>query len=141
MSDHAGLLSQLPHRPPMRFLDEVVDVGTQEVCCRSTLRDDHVSRREDGRIPALIAVELFAQAAAVLMLHRASLAAAGAGLTRGVLVGVRTLDLEVDSLEVGDVLVTRLEERFTVDAIVQLSGEVERDGRVIARGAINVARS
>jgi predicted hotdog family 3-hydroxylacyl-ACP dehydratase len=125
----------------MRLIDEVVDVSTRTVTCRSTLRDDHILKRADDRISALLSIELLAQSAAVLMLHRARLKTAGTGMTRGMLVGVRKLDLVVDAFDVGDVLSTRMEERYTADAIVQLVGEVERDGVVVARGAINVARS
>jgi predicted hotdog family 3-hydroxylacyl-ACP dehydratase len=125
----------------MRLVDEVIDVTPRSVTCRSTLRDDHILKNSNGDISALLAIELFAQTAAVLMLHRATLKTDGTKMTRGMLVGVRTLDLEVDAFDVGDVLSTRMEERYTADAIVQLAGEVERDGVVVARGAINVARS
>jgi predicted hotdog family 3-hydroxylacyl-ACP dehydratase len=128
----------------MRLVDEVVEVSTRRVTCRSTIREDHVFRRDDGRVPSLIALELFAQAAAVLMIHRAMLVAGSAeetlGHARGILVGARDVSFVVDALDVGDVLLTHLEERYAAGHVAQLAGTVERDGIVVASGAINVAR-
>ena len=136
------ILDILPHRPPMRLIDEIVSVGGQRVTCRSTIRADHILfRASDGRVPALVTIELFAQSAAALMMHRASQADASAGKMQGVLLGARLLDFAVDAFEVGDVLLTHLEVRYISGAIVQLRGTVERDGAQVASGAINVSRA
>jgi len=137
---HGDILDRLPHRAPMRLIDEIISVGGTRVTCQSTIGDDHLLCREDGRVPAILAIELFAQSAAAMMMHRATLAG-GSGKSSGILLGARLLDFEVDAFEIGDVLLTHLEERYTDGPIAQLAGTVERDGVVVASGAINVARS
>lgn len=133
----ASLLEQIPHRGPMRWVDEVASASEGRVECRTRLRDGHLLA-ESGHISPLIALELFAQSAAVLMASRK----AEGGETdpvNGALVGTRKLDVFVDELRVGDELTTVAQEKWTAGALTQLTCELRRDGETIARGAVNVA--
>ncbi len=64
MTESADLLARIPHRGPMCFLDEVVAVDGHHVHTRTTLRPDFLLLR-DGAASPMVAIELFAQTAAV----------------------------------------------------------------------------
>jgi predicted hotdog family 3-hydroxylacyl-ACP dehydratase len=56
----------LPHRPPMLLIDELVHCDEHEVVCTVTIRDG-APFVADGRVPALISLEYFAQTVAALL--------------------------------------------------------------------------
>ena len=121
----------------LRFIDEVVSVDGPSITCTTRIRDEHILL-DGGRITPLIAVELFAQAAAALMVCHSG--QEGSGMTMGYLLGTRRLDVTADSFEVGDELTTRCEEVWSADGLSQLECTVERRGEIVARGSVNVAR-
>jgi predicted hotdog family 3-hydroxylacyl-ACP dehydratase len=135
--DLGWVLERMPHKPPMLLVDEVVSVEGPRITVKAHISPDHILL-EDGAISPLLAIELFAQAAAALMVHRS--AQHGAGMESGYLLGTRKLELEVDAFHVGDELVVRAEELWGADALSQLDCTLERGGKVVAKGSINVAR-
>lgn len=90
----------LPHRPPMILIDELVHWDEREVVCSVTIRDD-APFVVDGRVPALVSIEYFAQTVAAfygyLARHRQQ-------FTMGMLLGTRELELRTDFFRVGDAL-------------------------------------
>ncbi len=94
------LQSILPHRPPMILIDELVHWDEREVVCSVTIRDD-APFVVDGRVPALVSIEYFAQTVAAfygyLARHRQQ-------FTMGMLLGTRELELRTDFFHVGDAL-------------------------------------
>ncbi len=130
------LLARIPHRGPMCFLDAVVAVDAQRVHTRTTLRPDFLLLR-DGAASPMIAIELFAQTAAVFMANRA--AHSDQPFVEGALLGARMLDATVDRLLEGDVLEIFAEEVFGAGNLAQFKCRLERDGETIATGNINVA--
>ncbi|MBX3248752.1 MAG: hypothetical protein KF901_16360 [Myxococcales bacterium] len=129
------LLSRLPHRGPMLFLDEVLEVSGSRVRTRTTLRDDFILAK-DGLVSPLVALELFAQAAAAFMAHR--VAQTDQPMVQGALLGSRTLDCHVDTFRVGDELVTEAEEVFGAGGLAQFKCALYRGGERVAEGNINV---
>lgn len=129
------LSALVPHRPPMLLVDELVAHEGRTVVCRTTIRDDHPFL-EDGEVPALVAVELFAQAAAALVGLLAP--AGGPSMQSGALLGSREVRLFTDALHVGDELEIRCTETWTVGPAAQMDCVLLRGGETIAEGSINV---
>ena len=135
--DLSWVVERMPHAPPMRFIDHVVSVDGPCIICTTRIRDEHILL-DAGRVTPLIAVELFAQAAAALMVYHSG--KEGSGMAMGYLLGTRRLDVATDAFAVGDELTTRCEEVWSADGLSQLDCTVERRGEIVARGSVNVAR-
>ncbi len=71
---------KIPHRPPMRLLDEIVSQGESEIVCRKTFRDDEpfLQGHFPGFpiVPGVILCECCLQAGAVLLAEKAVLGGA-----------------------------------------------------------------
>lgn len=132
---HPAIETLIPHRPPMLLVDEVVDHAGLRVSCRTTIRSD-MPFVANGEIPALVALELFAQSACSLV----SLLAGdrGAPMTGGAILGTRKLELHTDVLRVGDVLDIHCEEKMALGPTAQIQCRLERRGELVAEGSINV---
>ncbi len=134
--DLSWVVANMPHQPPMRFIDEVSSVEDARIVCRCRFSDEHIMAN-DGRVTPLVAIELFAQAAAALMVHRA--AQAGAPPTGGFLLGTRKVDVNVDAFRSGDELTVDVRELWGNGPLAQFECVATRDGEEVARGSINVA--
>ena len=140
MSELAQILPHLPHKGPMLLLDAVSEVGPDRIRTRVQIREDHILLEADGTLSTLVAIELFAQSAAALMVHRSM--AKDASPVMGALLGSRTFDVLTPHLAVGDVLEIEAVERWGQGQLAQLSCELFRESagewELVARGAINV---
>lgn len=125
----------LPHRPPMLLIDELVHCDQHDVTCTVTVRAD-APFVVDGRVPALVSLELFAQTVAALhaYLHRDH-----PGGNHGKLLGTRELELAVDHFHVGDTLTITGHELWHDEQLAQFRCELHRDGERLAAAAISVA--
>jgi predicted hotdog family 3-hydroxylacyl-ACP dehydratase len=134
---YPALRDLLPHRPPMILIDELVRCDDRDVVCRVTVRDG-APFVVDGRVPALVSLEYFAQTVAALYgwRHRHS----AGGFTVGMLLGTRELNLDADFFRVGDTLTISGAETWSAPPISQFRCELRRDGSdvVLASGAISV---
>lgn len=116
-------IEAIPHAPPMRAVRELLrhDETSSEVLLRVEV--DHPLLIA-GRCPALAAVELLAQAAAV---H----AAARGGAHGGVLLRVRGLQLHVEELPVGHDLLARVRRTDGTDGPTAAFAVELRDGEAV----------
>ncbi len=134
-ADLAGLLDRIPHRGPMRFIDEIVMVGPDWIRTRTTLEDDFIMAR-GGFVSPLVAIELFAQSAAAFMAHRT--ATSDQPFVQGALLGTRRIDIHADAFRVGDILVADCRETFGAGALAQFDCRLTRGQATVAEGVINV---
>ncbi len=125
----------LPHRPPMLLIDELVECDEREVVCAVTVRADNPFV-VDGRVPAMISIEYFAQSVAALYAwqHRH-----GPAQGLGKLLGTRSLELAVDHFEVGDALTITGREAWRDEALAQFRCELHRGGERLAVASISVS--
>jgi len=134
---YPALHTILPHRPPMILIDELLEHSEYEVVCGVTVRagEPFVA---DGRVPALISIEYFAQTVAAFFGYRAR---DQPEPFMGVLLGARELDLRVDYFAVGDALRVAGRLTWTGGELAQFACELRRDDEVLARAAINVLQT
>ncbi len=126
----------LPHRPPMLLIDELVHCDEHAVTCTATVRVG-APFVVDGRVPALLSLELFAQTVAALhaYLHRDR----PPNGQHGKLLGTRELELAVDHFHVGDTLTITGHELWHDEQLAQFRCELHRGGERLAAAAISVA--
>lgn len=135
MSSSSDVLSRMPHRGPMLFLDEVLEVSGSKARARTVLRDDFILAK-DGKVSSLVSIELFAQAAAAYMASKTS--PTERPTVQGALLGSRSLDTFVDAFDVGDELIAEVEQVFGAGALAQFKCALFRAGEKVAEGNINV---
>lgn len=125
----------IPHRTPMRLVDEVVHQEGRSVTCRTTIGATMPFVR-DGEVPMMVALELFAQSACTLV----SLLAlrTGGPIAGGAVLGTRKLELHGASLAVGDVVHIHCEERMAMGPMAQIHCRLLRGEELLAEGSINV---
>jgi predicted hotdog family 3-hydroxylacyl-ACP dehydratase len=138
-SKHPGgfppIAELVPHEPPMLLVDELLAWTPEQARVRAQVRAGSPFV-EAGRAPAVALLEIMAQAiaAATGMARRQ----VGGPPVRGVLLGTRELELAVDELAVGDVLIIDVVLHFEGDELARYACSVEREGQTIARAELNV---
>jgi predicted hotdog family 3-hydroxylacyl-ACP dehydratase len=129
----------LPHTGSAILIDRIVTCHPDRILCAVRLPFQSASDDAVGS-SALLAIELFAQAAALLgsLGHPADLAT-GPGGRRGYVVSVPELTLEAERLpQDGDLLVEVRQSGSSAGA-GRFEGRVEIEGKLLAQGVILVA--
>lgn len=129
----------LPHRPPMIWLDEVVEAGGDGGVCAVTLTTDRLFAGVDGHALDFAAVEWMAEAYGY---SRAVHARAGGkgpgGLKRAFLVGVGQLDLPL-RLPLDRRILVEVRTSREMPPLVLVRGQVrDEQGRVYADGQLKL---
>lgn len=101
MPEQAVTTSLIPHGAAARMVETILDVSAGSVVCRGRVPLHSAFASGEGRVPAVVTLELAAQAAAV---HRALGPATGAA-DRGYLVRVRAAVLHAPEVAAGAPLV------------------------------------
>ena len=125
----------VPHRPPMILIDEILDIGERSLSARVALSEGSPFV-EDGKLPALVTIEYMAQSVAAFAgaLRRA----AGKPVRLGFLIACREMELEVDSLFVGDELEVTVNQVWTDEQLGKFDCLVTRRGEKISRASLSV---
>ena len=128
--------SLLPHRGPMRLLDEAVEITQVRALCRGTVRPDNPFLKE-GWLDPQVHIELIAQASAAFVsatdpLHRR---------IQGYLVAARNVDLAEVDVPVGAVLLVEVVEAARIGDFASFDGVVTWEGREVARGNVKVFKA
>ncbi|HEV7498493.1 MAG TPA: hypothetical protein VGQ33_00760 [Vicinamibacteria bacterium] len=97
MPEQAVAADLIAQRGTARMVDTVLETFADGLVCRGRVSARGPFASADGRVPAVAALELAAQATAV---HQA-LGASGASVTHGYLVAVRSAILHADDVEAG----------------------------------------
>ena len=137
------LLALLPHKPPMRLLDEVVELqpGKLAIARRMTHETDFYFQGHfpgDPIVPAVILVELLAQAGGL---------AAGAPPAGGpqIPIALRVAGLGPfkfpAAARAGDVLEAHARVVGQIGGLYKIEGEVTAAGRAVATGSVTLART
>jgi 3-hydroxyacyl-[acyl-carrier-protein] dehydratase len=133
-------LSLLPHQPPMRLVEQVVEVipGTSARCTRVAHADDwYFQGHFPGQpvVPAIILVELLAQTGGL------AIGSAGAGDTLALRVAAFGAFKFPRAAGPGMTLdaVARLAGRM--GGLYKIEGEVTADGQVVASGSLTLANA
>lgn len=127
----------------MLLIDELVSHDAHGATCKVTLKENAAFAR-DGRVPAIVGLEYLAQCvAAFATLHPepgrdAAPNVAPSKPRIGYLVGVRGLDLAVESFDVGDELLVTVNHVWGSGEGAQFTGAIEREGQTVVKGTLTV---
>jgi predicted hotdog family 3-hydroxylacyl-ACP dehydratase len=99
-SGDLSIAQLVPHQGAMSLLDEVIAADDSVLEAVLVVRDDGLFSTNDGRVPALVAVEYMAQAVAAFAGVRGI--ARGEGIQPGLLLGARNFTSSVSHFATGD---------------------------------------
>lgn len=124
----------LPHRPPMRLIDEVVsfDEATRELVAASTIRKEWCEN--------WAAIELMAQTAAALAGISDRLKGHDGPPRPGFLLGTRRLTFAIPAFEVGKRYLVTAKNVFGDDEAASFECSVRDGETVVARATLNAFR-
>jgi predicted hotdog family 3-hydroxylacyl-ACP dehydratase len=119
----------------MVLLDDVVEHGDGRIVTRVRLHRASLFA-EEGRVPALVAIEYMAQTIGAYAGMRAR--ASGQPIQAGYLLGTRELTLAVDAFEPGDELLVEARHVFGDEQLGSFQCTVTCRGIGVATGLVNV---
>lgn len=119
----------VPHGPPMRVLEELVDWEPGRAVCRMKVQSG-MPFIEGGRMAAVVTIEHIAQAVAACLGHEAYVG--GEGVRVGMLVGVRKMTIHHPWIAVGQELRVSVERVRGNEEVSTFRGEVTADGQLVS---------
>jgi predicted hotdog family 3-hydroxylacyl-ACP dehydratase len=125
----------LPHRPPMRLIDAILDEKERGLVCRVVIRDDFPFL-ERGEAELVVCVELIAQSVGCFtgLVDQRN----GKRPRPGLLVGCRDARFAGDPLRRGDDLTVTIETRWVREPVACFLGRVDRASARIASAEVTV---
>ena len=138
---HTDLLARLPHRPPMRLVDEIVDIAPgQSIRARRTARPDDWYFQghfpDQPVVPAVVLVELLAQAGGLAACSGDSAPPRG-GLRVAAFGGFKF----PAAAGPGAVLEATARVVGRIAGLIKIEGEVTADGVKVAAGSLTLAET
>ncbi len=121
----------------MILIDELLHCDEREIVCGVTIREDAPFVQE-GRVPALISLEYFAQTVAALFGYQSR--HQPDAFRMGMLLGTRELELLTPYFEVGDALTITGHEEWRADPLARYRCELHRGAVLLAHAAISVVQ-
>ena len=135
MLTYPPLEALLPHRAPMILLDGVHDDTEQAITCKVTLRDTSPFV-ENGRVPAVVALEYMAQCVAAYAGLKAF--REGTPVRLGYVIGARVVELAEDQFGVGEELFVSANRVWGDDLVGNFECRVDSRRRRVATAVLSV---
>lgn len=126
----------LPHRPPMRFVEGIESETDDGVVCAVRV-PERSAFNAGGSAPALVALEMAAQTAAVCEALRRFRETGDAGARVGYLVGARDVRFARTSLPVGETLFAAVRLSGIALPLCTYAFDVARESEVVASGTVS----
>lgn len=123
----------VPHHPPARMVEELVEVGERTAIVTALIRPDNPHCR-GGRLSEAAHLELMAQAAAALHGYRCQVRHDGVA-QRGMLVGARELVVH-EPVSVGDALTVKLHKLARLGTFGVIDAEVWRGESLVSKAEL-----
>jgi len=130
----------VPHRRPLRLIDEILSVDAHCATTAATVTPDWPSFTA-GAVSALLMIELVAQTAAVIGGYKALTAPSPQRVRTGMLVGIKQARFEVDTLSSGTRLVTRATTQALLENFKEIKGTVQIGDKIVGEMALQGVQS
>ncbi|MBL0712995.1 MAG: hypothetical protein JJV98_04775 [Desulfosarcina sp.] len=125
----------LPHRDTMCLIDRIVQVNEKEAVTEARPRENWPLYRRNA-VSSLLAVELGAQTAGILIGHKERQAKGGLARGRGWLVGIRQTRFHRSEFPLGTPVTTRARLGFSYDTYVEIEATAMSGVRTVAEMAL-----
>ena len=119
----------------MVLLDAIVELDDEQIEAKVTITSDSMFLR-DGRVRSIVCLEYMAQAVAAFAgIRRKS---AGEAPKIGYIIGVPSMELEVDGFEIGDELQVHAKHVWGEGELGRFDCRVERGPKQVAKASLSV---
>jgi predicted hotdog family 3-hydroxylacyl-ACP dehydratase len=125
----------VPHRLPMRLIDEILSVCEEFAETAAVVTPDWPTV-VNGAAHVVVLIELVAQTAAVIGGLQSAASCPSGPSHKGLLVGIRQADFTTDDLPVGTRIITRATTRPLLDNFKEITGVARVDGRIVGEMAL-----
>lgn len=125
----------LPHRPPMVFVDRLVDCSPETAIAEKTFRQGDIGLGKDSFVDEVMLVECLAQTCAASLGYQGR--QAGIEPSEGMLVGIKNFEFLKAAME-GQVLELTTHIQHVVGPFLIVDGEASVEGLVIAKGELKL---
>lgn len=125
----------VPHRPPMRLIEEVLDVTGDMAITTATVAPSWPTF-SGGAAHVLLLVELVAQTAAVVGGYKAATQPSGTRMRQGMLVGIKNAEFKIDRLPLNSRITTCATTRALLEDFKEIKGYAKIEDQVI--GEVNL---
>jgi predicted hotdog family 3-hydroxylacyl-ACP dehydratase len=130
MAGYPPIDDLVPHAPPMRAIEELVDWEPGRARCRMVLRA-HSVFAQGQKVPTIATLEFLAQTVAACLGYEAF--QGGSGVRVGMIVGVRQMDFFVPFMNVGDELILDVSRVRGTEDVSTFTGEARIGTNVVSR--------
>lgn len=127
--------SYMPHRLPMRLVDQLLFCDENRAEVEAHVDPSHLLLDSNGRLEKMTAIELLAQAQAVAQGYRDS--QAGEPVKTGYLVGISRFRIH-SSARTGERLHIHVATTAELGDFALVEGEIRAEGRLLAQGALKL---
>ncbi len=125
----------VPHRPPMRLIDTILDVSGDTATTAATVVSSWPTFSE-GAAHVVLLIELVAQTAAVVGGFKAVTQPSGAHMRQGMLVGIKNAVFRIDTLPLHARITTCATTRALLENFKEINGYAKIEDQVI--GEVNL---
>lgn len=132
----ASIEELLPHRPPMRWVDALVDCTDTTVVATVHIREDHFALH-DGALLETALVECVAQTVAAALGHRMRASGQPGAANQGMLIGVTSFKI-VAAPRAGETLTIETREVKRLGPMLLVAATITSAGQPIASGELSL---
>jgi predicted hotdog family 3-hydroxylacyl-ACP dehydratase len=127
----------IPHRPPMKLIDEVLEVDDEKAITASIVSENWPLYRE-GSVSPVVMIELVAQATGIATGWKRK-RETGKGI-KGYLVGIKEASFYIDRIPAGTRLITNIENLYKHETYGVFSGTVKSGSKLLGKVEIQAFR-
>lgn len=125
----------VPHGPPMRAIERLVEWAPGRAICELHVRDT-MPFVQKGRVASVVTLEYMAQAVAACLGHEAYVS--GGGIRVGMLIGLRRMELLRPSIAVGSRVLIEVERQRGNDEVSTFRGETRVGDTLVATAILTL---
>lgn len=135
MSSYPAIEDLLPHAPPIRMLESLVDWAPGYARCAMQVRPETPFVQNDA-LSTLVTLEIMAQAVAACLGYQAY--STGEGVRVGMVIASRSFELLEDTLQLGDALDIEVQRVRGNEDMSHFDGTVRVGEREVARAQMTL---
>ncbi len=132
----ASIEELLPHRPPLRWVDALVDCTETTAVATVHIREDHFALH-DGALLETALVECVAQTVAAALGHRMRASGQPGAANQGMLIGATSFKI-VAALRAGETLTVETREVKRLGPMLLVAATITSAGQPIASGELSL---
>jgi predicted hotdog family 3-hydroxylacyl-ACP dehydratase len=126
----------IPHRPPMRWVDALIDCAETTATCTARFSAGQLAANQ-GAVTETALVECVAQTVAAALGHRLRIAGNSETPNHGLLVAVSNFKI-ISQPPINQTLTIEVRELKRLGPMLMIAGKISCEGRLVAQGELSL---